>query len=131
MIVKVANGATLLCTHEVVNCSWSVQGHLFTTTFKILPLTCYDAILGREWLETHSPMQIEWKHKWLNFIHEGSIVKLSGINDDPVSGPEVTVNQLSAMTKSDAIWGVVEVYAVKPDAEVTSEVPTTITQLVS
>lgn len=76
-------------------------------------------------------MQIEWKHMWLSFIHEGSTIKLSSINDDPVSGPEVTVNQLSAMTKSDAIWGVVEVYAVKPDAEVTSEVPTAITQLVS
>lgn len=68
MTVKVADGAQLFCTHEVVNCSWSVHGQLFTTTFKVLPLTCYDAILGMEWLEAYSPMQIQWKQKWLNFM---------------------------------------------------------------
>lgn len=67
MTVKVADGAQLQCTHELVNCSWSVQGHLFTTTFKILPLGCYDAILSMEWLETFRPMQIQWKQKWLSF----------------------------------------------------------------
>jgi hypothetical protein len=36
--VKVADGATITCTHEVVNCSWTAQGIMFTTTFKILPL---------------------------------------------------------------------------------------------
>jgi len=38
MSIKVADGATLVCSHEVVNCSWTVQGVMFTTTFKILPL---------------------------------------------------------------------------------------------
>jgi hypothetical protein len=38
MRVKVVDGAMLSCTHEIVNCSWSAQGVLFTTTFKILPL---------------------------------------------------------------------------------------------
>lgn len=58
MTVKVADGAQLFCTHEVINCSLTVQGQLFTTTFKVLPLTCYDAILGMEWPEAYSPMQI-------------------------------------------------------------------------
>jgi hypothetical protein len=82
MTVKVADGATMQCTHEIANCSWSVQGHLFTNTFKILPLSCYDAILGMEWLETFSPMQMEWKQKWLSFTHQGRTVKLKGITDD-------------------------------------------------
>lgn len=126
-----ADGATLLCTHEIVNYSWSVQGHLFTNTFKLLPLTCYDAILGMEWLETHSPMQIEWKNKWLNFTHQGQLIKLSGISDDPKTCPEVTVHQLTAMTKADAIWGVVEFYAAIADSEVSTDVPPEITHLVS
>jgi hypothetical protein len=93
MIVKVADGATMQCTHEIANCSWSVQGHLFINTFKILPLSCYDAILGMEWLETFSPMQMEWietfspmqmewKQKRLSFTHQGRTVKLKGITDD-------------------------------------------------
>jgi hypothetical protein len=48
MSVKVADGATLTCSHKVVNCSWTAQGVMFTTNFKILPLQCYDAILGME-----------------------------------------------------------------------------------
>lgn len=67
MSVKVADGTLLQCTHEVVNCSWTAQGVLFTNTFKILPLQCYDAILGMEWLEAFTPMQMEWKEKWLSF----------------------------------------------------------------
>jgi hypothetical protein len=66
LTVKVADGAQLPCTHELVNCPWSAQGTLFTSTFKILPLQCYDAILGMEWLEMFSPMNIQWKQKWLS-----------------------------------------------------------------
>ncbi|WVZ71981.1 hypothetical protein U9M48_020508 [Paspalum notatum var. saurae] len=46
--VKVADGGILFCTHEIVKCPWLVQGNQFYTTFKILPLKCYDAILGIE-----------------------------------------------------------------------------------
>jgi hypothetical protein len=92
MAVRVADGAMLQCTHEVVNCSWSVNGNLFNTTFKILPLQCYDAILGMEWLESFSPMQIEWKQKWLSFDHQGKSVKLQGIQETISSLQEVTVN---------------------------------------
>ncbi|WVZ99165.1 hypothetical protein U9M48_044502 [Paspalum notatum var. saurae] len=51
--VQVANGSTLWCTHQLLNQSWSVQGHEFTTSFKIVPLGTYDLILGMDWLSTH------------------------------------------------------------------------------
>jgi hypothetical protein len=130
MTVKVADGAQLLCTHEIVNCSWSVQGHLFTTTFKVLPLSCYDAILGMEWLETFSPMQIEWKNKWLSFNHEGQTVKLQGISNDHPSCSEVTVNQLQAMVKAESIWGIVQVYSMDSDPPASLEIPPPIQSLV-
>lgn len=44
--VKVADGGILTCTHELSLCDWLVQGVQFQTTFKILPLKCYDAILA-------------------------------------------------------------------------------------
>jgi hypothetical protein len=59
MTVKVADGTQIPYTHEIFNCSSSAQGTLFTTSFKVLSLKCYDDILGMEWLEMFNPMQIE------------------------------------------------------------------------
>jgi len=108
MSVKVADGATLACSHEVVNCSWTAQGVMFTTTFKILPLQCYDAILGMEWLETFIPMQIQWKEKWLSFDHKNSTIWLHGVQDVVANVNEITLNQLIAMEKQDLVWGYCE-----------------------
>ena len=111
------DGATLVCSHEVVNCSWTAQGVMFTTTFKILPLQCYDAILGMEWLETFSPMQIQWKEKWLSFNHQNSTIRLHGVQDAVATVNEITLNQLIAMEKQDLVWGIVELYSIEQRAE--------------
>lgn len=66
--VKVADGGILTCTHEIAECSWLKQGVQFQTSFKILPLKCYDAILGMDWLERFSPMEVHWVQKWLHLI---------------------------------------------------------------
>jgi hypothetical protein len=127
--VRVADGSLLPCTHEVVNCSWSAQGVLFTTTFKILPLQCYDAILGMEWLEAFSPMQIQWKEKWLSFQLQNSTVKLRGIPDGTSLCQEITLNQLTAMAKHNELWHIVELYSV--ESPVTqSELPHQLQQLI-
>lgn len=42
--VRVANGSLIYCTHELPDLLWGVQGQTFKTTFKIIPLGCYDAI---------------------------------------------------------------------------------------
>jgi len=49
--VKVANGNILTCTHELCDCVVLINGHRFFITLKILPLSCYDIILGMDWLE--------------------------------------------------------------------------------
>jgi hypothetical protein len=112
MSVKVADGSLLKCTHEVVNCSWSAQGVLFTTIFKIIPLQCHDAILEMEWSEAFSPMQVQWKEKWLSFPYQESTVKLQGIPEAMLPVHEVFLNQLLAMEKHDEVWSIVELYAV-------------------
>lgn len=53
--VKVADARELACTAEVRNCQWETQGHIFTTTFKMLQLGAFDIILGQDWLYAHSP----------------------------------------------------------------------------
>jgi hypothetical protein len=56
----------------------NIQGHIFCVNLKVLPLQCYDVILGMDWLSSHSPMQVHWQEKWLCFYHEQQLVILQG-----------------------------------------------------
>ena len=57
--VRIANGGTIHCCQELPNCTWWMQGYNFRSDFGILPLGLYDVILGMDWLEFFSPMQID------------------------------------------------------------------------
>ena len=59
MKVKVANGQIMNCSGFVTKCNWSVHGVQFEHDLKILPLSCYDGILGMDWLAKHSPMTVD------------------------------------------------------------------------
>jgi len=74
--VQVANGEQLLCQTEFLNMHWSVHSCAFSSTLKVLPLQHYDMILGMEWLERFSPMQIHWSDKWTLLPYKGSLVRL-------------------------------------------------------
>lgn len=63
--VKVADGGELCCYQGIPDCVWTSQGCEFSTDMKILPLGTYNAILGMDWLESHSPMTVDWKGKSL------------------------------------------------------------------
>lgn len=115
--MQVADGGIIACTHEVVNCAWLLQGHQFATTFKILPLKCYDAILGMDWLEQHSPMQVQWAEKWLSFSHHGKIIKLQGLSDFDGKCSLISEDQLHAMQKQDEVFCIVQLYATKEQKE--------------
>jgi hypothetical protein len=79
VLVRVANGEVIWCTHELIDCPVWVNGYAFKLTLKILPLLSYDIIFGIDWLERHSPMEIDWKDKWLSFDYQNERVKLQGI----------------------------------------------------
>jgi len=78
LCVNVANGNQLLCHSEFVDISWSVQSYTFSSTLKVLPLHHYDMILGMDWLERFSPMQIHWVEKWLLLSYNNSFIRLQG-----------------------------------------------------
>ena len=44
----VANGAKMACDQMVPQFEWTVQGHTFVQDMKVLPLGCYDMILGHD-----------------------------------------------------------------------------------
>ncbi|XP_066314872.1 uncharacterized protein [Miscanthus floridulus] len=77
--VSVAGGGVLTTKGILHNVNWSIDHVSFVYDFKILPLTHYDIILGMDWLEQFSPMQIHWKHKWIQIHYKESTITIQGI----------------------------------------------------
>lgn len=77
--VRIANGSLLHCTQEFSQCKWTIQGYTFYTDFRMLPLGCYDIILGMDWLEENSPMKVNWLKKTLSFVCQGKEICLHGM----------------------------------------------------
>jgi hypothetical protein len=63
--VHVAGGDILISEGTLYDVAWSMDSYSFHSDLKILPLTQFDLIIGMDWMELHSPMQIHWKNKWL------------------------------------------------------------------
>jgi len=40
--VRVADGNILKCSSQIIDAEWSLQGHLFHSTLRILPLGSYE-----------------------------------------------------------------------------------------
>jgi len=89
--VKVANGDILHCTSQIEQVAWSSSGYQFLADMKVLSLSSYDMILGLDWLEHFSPMQVHWKHKWLFVPYRGSTAILWGMLDEIPEGAIVRV----------------------------------------
>jgi hypothetical protein len=77
--VKVANGHLLRCTSIILGYQFHLGEHIFQHDPRVLPLESYDLILGMDWLEMHSPMEVHWKSKWLSFPLNGEQVILQGL----------------------------------------------------
>jgi len=90
-------GGVMECTSHLPLAQWSVQGHHFVSDLKVLPLSTFDLIIGMDWLEEHSRMQIHWLHKWIQFSHHGNTVCLQGTLPQL---PEMYVIQLCSLDSS-------------------------------
>lgn len=71
--VQVAGGGRLVNQSVLHGVPWIVDDYTLITNFRTLPLTNFDVIIGMDWLEEHSPMQIDWRHKWLAVPHDGQV----------------------------------------------------------
>lgn len=111
--VQIADGGQLSCSQVIPKCDWWIQGHNFSSDFRLLPLGSYDAILGMDWLQQFSPMQIEWNHKWLEFSHLGKVVKLQGITPQTSQCATISGEQLQGMTKKGFVMCLVQLQAVE------------------
>jgi hypothetical protein len=79
ILVQVADGGSVTCTHELPMAEWSVQGYTFHSTLRVLQLGSYDMIVGMDWLMAFSPMKIHWQQKWMMFQYGATQILLQGI----------------------------------------------------
>jgi hypothetical protein len=77
--VKVANGQYIKSDTMVPALQWSCQGVVFTTDLTVLELGAYDGVLGKDWLDSFSPMTYYWSENKIEFEHEGKTVMLQGL----------------------------------------------------
>jgi len=76
---------------------WTVEGCTFYTDFRTLPLASVDVVIGMDWLESHSPMLVDWRHKLLMVPYEGSFRLLQG---DVPTGQHRVLLHIEPITES-------------------------------
>ncbi|CAD6217555.1 unnamed protein product [Miscanthus lutarioriparius] len=77
--VQVAGGGVLQSSLLLRQVTWTVGSCSFRTDFRVLPLGNFDAILGMDWLEAYSPMQVHWALKWLAVPYADKTQVLQGL----------------------------------------------------
>jgi hypothetical protein len=101
--VSVANGAKLTSDQMVPDFSWLTQGNTFSTSVCILPLSCYDMILGMDWLESHSPMWIHWRCKIMRFHHKNRRISIHGLKPKTQSCIKISSKKLVGLMRKGGI----------------------------
>jgi hypothetical protein len=52
----------------------------FHSNFRILELSAFDAIVGMDWLQAFSPMQVHWEQKWIAIPYQDDWSVLQGLD---------------------------------------------------
>jgi hypothetical protein len=76
---------------------------VFEQDLKVLPLSCYDMILGGDWLEEFSPMWVHWRQRRMRFTHRGRRITLHGIQDDGSPIRPISARQLQGLLRRGAV----------------------------
>lgn len=102
VLYKAADGGILPCRQVIPELHWYSQKHSFTSRARVLPLQCYDMILGEDWLEEMSPMWIDWRLKKMRFTHQGQRIELSGVQEDVSQCSQISSSKVRGLLKHKA-----------------------------
>jgi hypothetical protein len=108
--VRVANGETMLSAHRMPAMEWWAQGFTFRTDMRVLEMAAYDAVLGYDWLKTHSPMVCHWEFKTLEFAEGEEQVHLEGIKSDHLPVLSISADQVVKWQRGNDIWAMAVVH---------------------
>jgi hypothetical protein len=99
--VQVANGNIIHSSAELRQAEWSLQGFLFCSDLKVIPLHSIDMVVGMEWLERFSPMQIHWAQKWLTMPYGSTYITLQGLLPDNLDYAIIELSQITSNAQLD------------------------------
>jgi hypothetical protein len=80
-------------------CAMEVDGSMFTSYFYILPLANFDVVIDMDWLEAYSPMQVDWRQKWLDVPYAGAVHVLQGLAP---SSPQHVLLHIDSLLTGDS-----------------------------
>ena len=98
-----ADGSPMVCDKFISNLQWSTQGHTFKSEVGVLPLKCYDMILGEDWLESCSPMWVHGKKKVMQFTYQGKRITLHGVKSEVTRCSPVSAGKLKGMLRRNVV----------------------------
>jgi len=116
-----ANGNHMTCNTEVKNLQWTAQGHVFLSDARVLPLKCFDMIVGEDWLEACSPMWVHWGKKVMKLTYNGKRITLHGIKSEISKCTAISGNKLKGLLKRKAISHCVQLWPQTMGAETNSD----------
>jgi hypothetical protein len=120
--VTAANG-NILWTHAMTpSCSYSIQGHAFTSDFRVLELQGYDVILGCDWIYDYSPERLNLKTREFTIEMLGQRITFK---DETLPNKHflVTHRKMQKLLRKGAIGGVLYVQAMQMQAPDTTTTP--------
>jgi len=98
-----ANGSPMTCDKIIENLQWSIQGHVFNSEVGVLPLQCYNMILGEDWLESCRPMWVHWKNKVMKFTNQGKRITLYGVKQHNASCTPINAGKLKGLMRRNVV----------------------------
>lgn len=103
-----ADGSPMSCSQRFPKLQWGAQGHMFMTDVGVLPLQCFDMILGHDWLEECSPMWVHWKNKVMKFTYQGKRITLYGVHPETARCASISTRKLKGMIRRGVVSYCVE-----------------------
>jgi hypothetical protein len=101
--VKLANGEYITTNKMVSPLQWYCQGHTLASNMIVLDMHPYDAILGYDWLETHSAMHCDWASRTLEFSYQGRQVKLQGFQPSSLAFTSISTTKVYNSVKGNDV----------------------------
>lgn len=108
-----ADGSPMISNRMIPKLTWFMQGHSFAYDTRVLPLKCYDMILGADWLEDYTPTWVHWKKKLMRFPHNGRRIQLQGVKDDLSRCTAVSAHKLQGLLKKKAVTHCIQLWATR------------------
>lgn len=96
--IHVVGGGTLQIGSHVVPTPYTIHGHKFKNSFKVLPLKGYDIILGRDWLAAHNPITMAFVKRKMQVVLQGKTKVTLRDNNRKEQVPLISVNRMQKLS---------------------------------